>query len=69
MVTLVYVILALVGKAVALLFVIQDQGARAGRDYLIRAVIPPAGPIIDRRDRRQREERMRQRDREMQLML
>ena len=69
LVTLIYVILALVGKAIALLFVIQDQGARAGRDYLIRAVIPPAGPIIDRRDRRHREERMRQRDRELQLMM
>ena len=69
LVTLIYVVLALVGKAVALLFVIQDQGARAGGDYIIRAVIPPAGPIMDRRDRRQREERMRQQNREMELML
>ena len=69
LVTLIYVILALLGKAVALLFVIQDRGARAGRDYIIRAVIPPAGPIIDRRERRQQQERMRQREREMELML
>ena len=69
LVTLIYVVLALLGRAVALLFVIQEQGARAGGNYIVRAVLPPAGPIMDRRERRRQEERIQQRDREMELML
>ena len=58
LVTIIYIMLAVVGRAIALLIVIQERGARAGGNYIVQAVFPPAGPIMDRRERRRQEERM-----------
>ena len=67
--TLIYIMLAVVGRAIARLIVIQERGARTAGNYIVLAVLPPAGPIMDRRERRRQEERMQIRDREMDLML
>ena len=47
---------AVTGRIIAVLIIVREQGVRAGGNYIIGAALPPAGPIMDRRERRMQEQ-------------